>query len=257
MAKRTNAVIVDLDPGNVGAADIVCLRGEKNAEGIAGKKAWLKERFGEGLKFKVLRINGRSWGLIEYGPAENAWRPVEAPGYTFIDCLWVIGRAQKHGYGRRLLDRCAEDSKGRSGLVTMTSAKSFLARKEFFLANGFELVDTAPPYFELLARRFKKGAPAPRFKDKAKKSLGPDRAGLVFYYSDQCPYIGPSLKQMTDLAKKRRIPFQLVKIRNKKDAQSCPSAYGTFAVYLDGQFLTHQPFYGKKLDKLLSSPQKG
>ena len=257
MGKANTVDIIDLDPGNLSAEDIVCVRGERNQEGIGCKKGWLKERLAEGLKVRVLKVNGRSWGLIEYGPAENAWRPVEAPGFTLIDCLWVIGRNQGKGFGARLLAKAAEDSKGKSGLVTITSPKAFLARKDFFLRNGFEVCDSAPPYFELVAKRFKKSAPWPKFRERAKKVLGPDRAGLTFYHSDQCPYIAQSLKQMTDLAKKRRIPFQLLKVRNRKDAQNCPSAYGTFAVFLDGQFLTHQPFYGKKLDKLLSSPQKG
>jgi ribosomal protein S18 acetylase RimI-like enzyme len=257
MARPMRATIVDLNPGNLNREDIVCVRGEKNQEGIACKKSWLRDRFSEGFRFKVLKINGRSWGFIEYGPAENAWRPVDAPGYVFIHCLWVIGRYKNQGLGKKMLAQCLEEAKGKNGLVVISSPKPFLAKKDFFLKNGFEVCDKAAPYFELLVRRFKKTAPLPKFREKAKKCLGPERAGLTFYYTDQCPYIAQSLKEMTDLARKRRIPSQIVKIRNKRDAQGCPSAYGTFAIFLDGQFLTHQPFYGKELDKLLSSPQKG
>ena len=28
---------------------------------------------------------------IEYIPAEHAWNPIDAPGYMYIDCLWVSG----------------------------------------------------------------------------------------------------------------------------------------------------------------------
>jgi len=256
MSPSNRAVIVDLHPGNLAAEDIVCLRGDKNLEGISSKKSWLKDRLVEGLKFKVLKVNGRSWGMIEYLPGENAWRPVEAAGYTFINCLWIIGRYKNHGFGRKLLAQCADDSKGRNGLAVVTSSKPFLAGKEFFLKNGFEVCDSAPPYFELLVKRLKKNVPLPKFRDKAKKLLGPERAGLTFFFSDQCPYCAPSLKEMAAIAKKRRIPFQLVKIKNKKDAQNLPLAYGTFGIFFDGQFLTHQPFYGKAFDRLLSSPQK-
>jgi hypothetical protein len=256
MGRSRRVEIVGLQSGNLSAEDIVCVRGEKYWEGITGKKSWLKERLAEGLKFKVLKVNGRSWGMIEYLPAENAWRPIEAAGYTFINCLWVIGRYKNHGFGQKFLAQCADDSKGKNGLVVVTSAKPFLAGKDFFLKNGFEVCDTAPPYFELLAKRYKKNAPLPKFRERAKKMLGPERAGLTFFFSDQCPYIAQSLKEMTALARKRRIPFQLVKIKNKKDAQNLPLAYGTFAVFLDGQFLTHQPCYGQAFDKLLSSPQK-
>ena len=256
MAKTPRAAIIELQASRLAAEDIVCVRGEKNLEGIAGKKAWLKERMAEGLKLKVLKVNGRSWGMIEYLPAENAWRPVDAAGFTFIECLWVIGRYKSHGFGQKLLAHCAEDSKGKNGLVVVTSAKPFLAGKDFFLRNGFEVCDTAPPYYELLVKRHKKSAPAPKFRERAKKMLGPERSGLTFFYSDQCPYVAQSLKEMTALARKRRIPFQLIKIKNKKDAQNLPVAYGTFGIFLDGQFLTHQPCYGKAFDQLLSSPQK-
>jgi ribosomal protein S18 acetylase RimI-like enzyme len=257
MARSNHVEIVDLSPESLVSEDVVCVRGEKNQEGIRCKKGWLRDRSAEGLRFKALKVNGRSWGMIECAPAENGWRPVEAPGYALIHCLWVIGRYKGRGLGQKLLARCAEDFKGKNGLVVVTSSKPFLARKDFFLQSGFEVCDTAPPYFELLVKKFKRNAPRPRFRDKAKKMLGPEGPGLTFYYSDQCPYVAQSLKEMTALARKRRIPFSLVKIKNRKDAQNLPVASGTFAVFLDGQFLTHQPLYGKRFDQLLSSPQKG
>ena len=50
------------------------------------KKEWLKQRFEEGLVF--YRSGERGKCFIEYIPAENAWVPIDADGYMYIDCLW-------------------------------------------------------------------------------------------------------------------------------------------------------------------------
>ena len=36
--------------------------------------------------------------FIEYIPAENAWVPINADGYMYIDCLWVSGSFKGKGY---------------------------------------------------------------------------------------------------------------------------------------------------------------
>lgn len=54
---------------------------------VSSKKAWLADRFDEGLVF--LKSVERGKCFIEYIPAECAWNPIEAPGYMYINCLWV------------------------------------------------------------------------------------------------------------------------------------------------------------------------
>ena len=66
------------------------------------KKKWLKQRFIEGLVF--CRSVERGKCFIEYIPAENAWVPIQADGYFYIDCLWVSGSLKGHGYSNDLLD---------------------------------------------------------------------------------------------------------------------------------------------------------
>jgi hypothetical protein len=102
--------IITLDADNIYDEDLVCARSFKDSVNL--KKEWLLERFKEGLKFKILKIDGRSWGLIEYIPAEYAWTPVIAPGYMMINCFWVIGKYKKRGFGSLLLNECIKDSKG-------------------------------------------------------------------------------------------------------------------------------------------------
>ena len=73
------------------------------------KKEWLKQRFKEGLVF--CRSAERGKCFIEYIPAENAWVPIQADGYFYIDCLWVSGSLKGHGYSNDLLEECIRDAK--------------------------------------------------------------------------------------------------------------------------------------------------
>ena len=79
------------------------------------KKEWLKQRFDEGLVF--YRSEERGKCFIEYIPAENAWVPIEAAGYLYINCLWVSGSMKGHGYSSDLLDECIRDARaqGKNG----------------------------------------------------------------------------------------------------------------------------------------------
>ena len=49
---------------------------------VSSKKAWLADRFDEGLVF--LKSVERGKCFIEYIPAECAWNPIEEPGYMYI-----------------------------------------------------------------------------------------------------------------------------------------------------------------------------
>lgn len=65
------------------------------------KKEWMKQRFDEGLVF--YRSEERGKCFIEYIPAENAWVPIDADGYIYINCLWIAGALKGHGYSEALL----------------------------------------------------------------------------------------------------------------------------------------------------------
>ena len=92
---------------------------------VSSKKAWLAERFDDGLVF--LKSVERGKCFIEYIPAENAWVPIEAAGYMYIDCLWVSGSLKGHGYSSDLLRECIRDSKekARNALTPVTTYALF------------------------------------------------------------------------------------------------------------------------------------
>ena len=101
---------------NLEQEHICCAISNNKDVQVSSKKAWLAERFDEGLVF--LKSVERGKCFIEYIPAENAWNPIVADNYMYIDCLWVSGSFKGHGYSNDLLDECIRDSKekGKIGL---------------------------------------------------------------------------------------------------------------------------------------------
>ena len=124
---------------NLEKEHICCAISNNKDVQVSSKKAWLADRFDEGLVF--LKSVERGKCFIEYIPAENAWVPIDADGYMYIDCLWVSGSFKGHGYSTDLLEACIKDSKekGRKGLCILAAAKKkpFLADPRFLKYKGF------------------------------------------------------------------------------------------------------------------------
>ncbi len=117
------------------------------------KKEWLKERFDEGLVF--YRSVERGKCFIEYIPAENAWIPIEADGYIYINCLWIAGAMKGHGYSNDLLSECIRDAKtqGKKGVCILSSdkrKKEFLSDPKYMTYKGFTVADTTDTGINLM-----------------------------------------------------------------------------------------------------------
>lgn len=151
----------------------IAVCGNKNAKNLERhrKANWLKERYPEGLRYKVLRSEkSGDIGMIEYALGNHAWRPVEAEGYLVIHCLWVIKKHQGKGLGSLLLDGCVRDAKDSKchGVAVVTSSDSLMAEGDLFIKEDFVLVDRTigsseaceAPY-ELLVKKLQKTAPDP------------------------------------------------------------------------------------------------
>lgn len=91
---------------NIDREHICCAMSGKQS---LAKKEWLKQRFEEGLVFYRSAERGKCF--IEYIPAENAWVPIDAAGWLYINCLWVSGSLKGHGYSSELLEECLRDAK--------------------------------------------------------------------------------------------------------------------------------------------------
>ena len=158
---------------NIEREHICCAISNNNDIQVLSKKAWLSERFEEGLVF--LKSTERGKCFIEYIPAENAWNPILAEGYMYIDCLWVAGSLKGYGYSTDLLNACIEDSKskGKKGLCILAAAKKkpFLADPKFLTYKGFRVSDEADNGIQLWYLPFEKEAQLPMFKECARRDM--------------------------------------------------------------------------------------
>jgi ribosomal protein S18 acetylase RimI-like enzyme len=246
---NSDVKIVTVDATSVAEHGFFCYKSKPKSEGYRRKLEWLEQRFSEGLRIKIVCEGKRLVGFIEYIPGEFAWRAVEADGYLVVHCIWVVGKGKKKGYGSRLLNECVEDARemGKHGVAMVTSSGSWLAGKKLFLKNGFEVVDQAPPSFELLVKRFDDDAPLPAFPQNWDERARRYGVGLTVVYADQCPYINDAVKQYLELAKERGVEARAVKLTSGREVQAAaPSAYGVFnVVYYDGRLVTYR-YLGKK-----------
>lgn len=246
--------IIDVTLENLDQEHICCAITEKKGENcVSSKKAWLKERFADGLVFKKLDVRGKVF--IEYMPAENAWCPIEANGYMHINCFWVSGKFKGQGYSNQLLDQCIADAKakGKCGLTVLSSKKKlpYLSDPKYLKHKGFLVADTAVPFFELLYLPFDKQAAEPHFKACAKEGEIAQK-GLVLYYSHGCPHTAKYVPLVAELAKQHGISLDLHKIETTKQAQNTPSPCTTYSLFYDGKFVTNEILSEKKFAAFLN-----
>ena len=246
--------IITLTDKNLQNEHICCAMSSKSSEtGIAAKKEWLACRIQEGLKFKKLDARGKIF--IEYIPAENAWIPIEADGYMYINCFWVSGSFKGKGYGKQLLAECEADalSQGMKGVVLITGNKKkpYLSDKAFMVKHGYETCDSCPPYFELVVKRFDKDAVLPRFKDSVRQGMGEGIHGIDIFYTAQCPFTIPYTKMLEPVIMSYNYPVRLHQITTKEMAQEHIAPVTTYCVFLDGKYYSNEIFTPDKLKKLI------
>lgn len=237
---------------NIEKEHICCAISSNKDVQVISKKAWLTERFEEGLVF--LKSVERGKCFIEYLPAENAWNPIEAEGYMYIDCLWVAGSFKGNGYSTDLLNACIEDSKkkGKKGLCILAAAKKkpFLADPKFLKYKGFRVCDEAENGIQLWCLPFDEDAALPKLKECAKKPHI-DESGYVLYYTNQCPFNAKYVPVLEELAKEQNVEFKAIHIESKEMAQSAPTPITTYALFCDGVYLTNEQMNDKRFLKLL------
>lgn len=237
---------------NIEKEHICCAISNNKDVQVISKKAWLTERFEEGLVF--LKSVERGKCFIEYLPAENAWNPIEAEGYMYIDCLWVAGSFKGNGYSTDLLNACIEDSKnkGKKGLCILAAAKKkpFLADPKFLKYKGFRVCDEAENGIQLWCLPFDEDAALPKLKECAKKPHI-DESGYVLYYTNQCPFNAKYVPVLEELAKEQNVGFKAIHIDTKEMAQSAPTPITTYALFCDGEYLTNEQMNDKRFLKLL------
>ncbi len=251
--------LIDVHAENVENTGFFCMMSKKKSEGYQNKLAWLRARFAEGLRIKMLDLAAGGRGFIEYIPGEYAWRPVFADNYTFIHCIWVAGQSKGKGYGDLLLDECLRDARAGSmrGVAILTSEAVWLVGKRFLLKHGFQPVDQAPPSFHLLVKQFEPGL-LPSLPHDWDERSGRYGAGLTVVQTDQCPYIPDATRAVLEVAEARGLAARVVGLSSSQQVRECaPSPYGVFQIVYDGRLLSYHYLLPKDLEKRLDQAEQG
>ncbi|EGJ71572.1 hypothetical protein Bcop_1377 [Bacteroides coprosuis DSM 18011] len=243
---------IQLTADNIEQEHICCALASKNSNiGVSAKKEWLSNQFKEGLKFIKLDVHGKVF--IEYLPAEQAWNPIEAPNYLFIDCLWVAGSHKGMGYAKELLQLCEKEAiaSNKAGIIVMAGTKktTYLSDKNFFISQGFHTVDRTEYGIELLAKDLKEPAPTqPQFKACCKEPI-PNAKGIDIYFTAQCPFTSTYIQQIIPIIKEESTPIKIHQLKTKEEAQNHYAATTTYSVFMDGKFVTNDILTVPKLLK--------
>jgi GNAT superfamily N-acetyltransferase/thiol-disulfide isomerase/thioredoxin len=107
--------------------------------------AWLRGRYGEGLRVKVALVDGKQVGFLYVMPIEvSPWGPLGQDLMT-IPCLVVQAGTAGKGVGRALIDAAERETRkqGRKGLVTTAYYHDFwFMPARFFERCGFSKVNS-------------------------------------------------------------------------------------------------------------------
>ena len=246
--------IITVTKENIDQEHICCAISNNNDCQVSAKKAWLMERFPDGLIFKKGDVRGKCF--IEYIPAEKAWCPIEAEGYMHINCFWVSGQFKGQGNSNLLLEECIKDSKykDKKGLCILSSNKKmpFLSDPKYLKYKGFSVADTAEPFYELMYLPFEKDAAIPHFKPTVKTPKSKEQ-GFVLYYAHQCPFTAKYVPMIEEMARAKAIPFKVIQFTTTEDAQNAPAPFTSYSLFYNGEFVTNEILSDKKFEKLLGS----
>jgi len=228
-----NIQLIEVTPENLDEYGMFCNKNPKS-EGYKQKAKWYSRVYKQGVRMNIaINENGDRIGFIEYAPAEHAWRPVDAPGYMFIHCMYIYSTDdRKQGNGSQMVKKCEEDTKklGLKGVAVMTSRGPWVATKKLFIKNNYKVVDKNGR-FELCVKKFDESAVDPKmlnWQDNTASSKG-----WSLMYSDQCPWNFSSAETMSKVAKEQGIDLKVSKLTSAKDAQKAPTGFGVFSVLKD------------------------
>ncbi len=241
---------------NLDKEHICCAISNNNDIQVSSKKAWLADRFEEGLVF--LKSVERGKCFIEYIPAEKAWNPILAPGYMHIDCLWVSGSFKGHGYSDDLLNRCIMDSKEkeRKGLCILAASKKkpFLADPGFLRYKGFMVCDEADNGIQLWYMPFGSGTEKPVFKECARHPHVNEK-GFVLYYTNQCPFTAKYVPMIERIAAEHGMKFHSVHLTDREAAQNAPTPITNYALFADGNYVSNEILSDRKFLKIIGKKE--
>lgn len=245
-----NHEVLEITSENVFREGLFCIKNPKNP-GFKLKMNWLEHRRKEGLKLKILKVDGVAAGFIEYVPGNVAWRPVNANGYMFIHCLWVYPKKfLKQGYGSLLIQHCVEDAieQGLKGVATIASKGSWLSDPEIFEKSGFAVTEKKGRFLLMSKKLAKSNAPV--FKNWEKEAE--KYQGLHLLYAPQCPLFIKSVDEMTATARQKGYDLKITLLETPGAAQNAPTGYGVYNLLYNGKILADHYISNTRFTNILN-----
>jgi L-amino acid N-acyltransferase YncA len=233
--------IIDVDYRNVDT----CGYCGANSLGHARKREWIRQCLPLGLRYKTIvePATGKTTGMIEYMPAESAWRAVQATNHLVIHCVQVPKKYTGQGLGSRLIQECIRDAQRHSmdGVVALATSRGWCADERIFLKNGFEVVDQAAPALKLVALRLRESV-LPTFGDweRRAQALG---TGIFMYNSKQCPFMrgDETYARKTWLKSRYGLDATVIEVNDCRAAQANPCVWGTAGIVCNGEIINYVP----------------
>lgn len=232
---------ITLTPETLENSHICCAISDKKClEGTRQKKEWLTEEYAHGWRFH--RLDERAKVFVEYGPANTAWLPVEAPDAMMMGCFWVSGRYAKKGHGQALLAHVEGETRaaGLRQIATVAGQKKFhfMSDGRWLKRQGFTVADRTDTGFELLVLDLEQ-TPRPAFTTSALEGRPAEQNGVCVYYSARCPYTEFHITQsLHEACRAHGLALHIHKISSRAEARNAPSPATIFSLYLDGKFQT-------------------
>lgn len=230
---------INLGPEELAEHHLCCALGDKkHIDGVQAKKDWLRERFKEGLVFRKLDVRGKVF--IEYMPAEHCWRPILAPEWLVVHCLWVSGKFAGHGHGRALMEYALQDAdkQGKAGLV-IAAAKTkrpFMSDPKFLKHLGFRVYDQAGEWL-LFGKALRQDVAPPRFS--AAVHAPGEQEHFVASVSPQCPFNQHWAPNLLEDLRARGHQTELQQLDSAAACQGVASPLGAFSLEAKGQLFSH------------------
>jgi L-amino acid N-acyltransferase YncA len=250
---QTNLKIITITSQNLADyPDVVCFI-NKNNPAHSLKTEWLKQRLEEGLRIKLLYVEGKkkAAGFLEYASGENAWRAVTARNYLFIHCIYIYPNKNKNlGFGTLLLDECIADAKQNNynGVAVVTSTRAFMANNTLFLKYGFQPAGNDGSGNELLIYKLKDGE-VPVINDW--KSQLARYKGLHIVYTSQCPWIARMVEEIRESDLESRLNLKITEIKTPDEARNAPALYASFSLIYNGKMLADRYISTSRLNNIL------
>jgi len=162
-----------------------------------------------------------------------------------------LGR--KVGLSKDIVASRVKKLQGKYGVAVVTSKGAFMAGKDLFLKNGFKSGNSAKPSFELMVKTVKSG-PLPKFMDQEKQLS--NYMGLNIVYSNQCPWVSRSIKEIRKIAKKGGLKLKITELKNAKEVQNAPLLYAIFNLIYNGKLLADHYIFARRFKNIINKEVK-